>query len=151
MPITTKLYVEVLQDFYRQIDGSKTSNLLQLRIVLLLHEVDYLLHLQKLNQLFLFRKKDFPGLKELSIFENVIFGLIVVQISLQASLKRLPRCWLILPAIFLLHVDVHHETTYQDVKLISRYVLDIQVVFGFLHCVFLGCDGMYFCTLTFVN
>lgn len=142
MPITTKLYVEVLQDFYRQIDRSKTANLLQLRIVLLLHEVDYLSHLQKLNQLFLFRKKDFPGLKELSIFENVIFGLIVVQISLQASLKRLPRCWLILPAIFLLHVDV---------KLISRYVLDIQVVFGFLHCVFLGCDGMYFCTLAFVN
>lgn len=139
MPITTKLYVEVLQDFYRQIDRSKTANLLQLRIVLLLHEVDYLSHLQKLNQLFLFRKKDFPGLKELSIFENVIFGLIVVQISLQASLKRLPRCWLILPAIFLLHVDVHHIKMLSSSAGMSSTYKSYSVFFSVFSLVVMEC------------
>ena len=41
------------------------------------------------NQLFLFREKNFPGLKEFSVFENVQFGVLVVYISLQAYLKWL--------------------------------------------------------------
>ena len=69
VPITTKLCVGGLQSFQRRVHRCETTNLLRPWIVLLQHEGDFLSLLQK--PAVFFRKKNFPGLKEFSVLENV--------------------------------------------------------------------------------